>query len=289
MKKHLFLTAMIALLAAFSISAQEKTADFSGKWELDVSKSKLDERARIESMTMNVAQTEKEIKIETVTKRAENNDGDGNRRGGGMMGGGGNGMMTYTLDGKETKVQQDSPMGQIPVTLKGKIEESKLKLSQTRTFNTQMGEMTITTKETWSLSDEGETLTVKRETQTPRGNQSSELVFTKYPVSVSGNVNVASPTQMPRTVSGGVLNGKAKTLVKPTYPADAKAAKASGAVNVQVTIDEQGNVISAKAVSGDILLRAVSEEAARASKFNPTMLGGVPVMVTGVIVYNFVQ
>jgi TonB family protein len=67
-----------------------------------------------------------------------------------------------------------------------------------------------------------------------------------------------------------------------------QSVKASGAVNVQVTIDEQGNVVSASAVSGHPLLRQAAEEAARNAKFAPTSLQGVPVTVTGVIVYNFV-
>jgi TonB family protein len=89
-------------------------------------------------------------------------------------------------------------------------------------------------------------------------------------------------------ISAGVLNGKAINLVKPTYPPIARAANASGAVNVQVTIDEQGNVISAQAVSGHPLLRPSAVSAARASTFRPTMLSGQPVKVTGVITYNFV-
>jgi len=98
-----------------------------------------------------------------------------------------------------------------------------------------------------------------------------------------------TPTNsVPKTISGGVLNGKATNLVKPAYPAAAKAVRASGAVNVQVTIDEKGNVVSASAVSGHPLLRASAVQAARESKFSPTLFGGKPVKVTGVIVYNFV-
>jgi len=98
------------------------------------------------------------------------------------------------------------------------------------------------------------------------------------------------PTErpVPKTISGGVVNGKATNLVKPPYPAAARAVRASGAVNVQVTIDESGSVISASAVSGHPLLRAAAEQAARSSRFSPTMLSGQPVKVTGVIVYNFV-
>lgn len=96
-----------------------------------------------------------------------------------------------------------------------------------------------------------------------------------------------TPPPAPKTISGGVVNGKAVNLVKPPYPPAAKAVRASGAVNVQVTIDENGNVISASAVSGHALLKAAAEQAARASKFSPTMLSGQKVKVTGVIVYNF--
>lgn len=89
------------------------------------------------------------------------------------------------------------------------------------------------------------------------------------------------------TISGGVLNGKAISLPKPPYPPLARAAKASGTVVVQVLVDENGNVVSAHAVSGHPLLRAASVAAARGAKFSPTKLSGQPVKVSGVIHYNF--
>ncbi len=91
-----------------------------------------------------------------------------------------------------------------------------------------------------------------------------------------------------KTMSGGVLNGKALSLVKPVYPAKAREERAGGVVNVQVVIDEEGKVISAKAFTGHELLFEASEQAALGSKFSPTLLEGIPVKVTGVIVYNFV-
>ncbi len=90
-----------------------------------------------------------------------------------------------------------------------------------------------------------------------------------------------------KKVSLGVINGKAKSLPVPVYPPPAKAVHASGEVNVQVTIDEKGNVISANAVSGHALLRQASEIAARSAKFTPTLLSNQPVKVTGIIVYKF--
>ncbi len=96
------------------------------------------------------------------------------------------------------------------------------------------------------------------------------------------------PTPPRAPISGGVLNGKAISLPKPAYPPIARQAHASGTVVVQVTIDENGSVISATAVSGHPLLRAVSVSAARGARFSPTKLSGQPVKVTGVITYNFV-
>ena len=88
-------------------------------------------------------------------------------------------------------------------------------------------------------------------------------------------------------ISGGVLNGKAISLPKPGYPPVAKAARQTGTVTVQVTIDENGSVISARAVGGPPLLQAAAVQAAYGARFSPTKLSGQPVKVTGVITYNF--
>jgi periplasmic protein TonB len=96
------------------------------------------------------------------------------------------------------------------------------------------------------------------------------------------------PKKVPKTISGGVLNGKATSLPKPGYPPAARAVRAAGAVVVSVTIDESGRVISASAVSGHPLLKAAAVSAAQGARFSPTLLSGQPVKVTGVITYNFV-
>ena len=113
-------------------------------------------------------------------------------------------------------------------------------------------------------------------------------------VAAPTKVNIEEPPPPPKPtpprapISGGVLNGRAISLPKPQYPAIARQAHASGTVVVQVTIDENGNVISAHAVSGHPLLQAVAVAAARQARFSPTKLSGQPVKVTGVITYNFV-
>lgn len=104
----------------------------------------------------------------------------------------------------------------------------------------------------------------------------------------SDSTKDSTPGSARGVISGGVLNGKALSLPTPAYPPIARAAHAAGTVVVQVLIDEEGNVVSAKAVSGHPLLQAASVAAAREAKFSPTRLEGEPVKVTGVIQYNFV-
>jgi protein TonB len=57
---------------------------------------------------------------------------------------------------------------------------------------------------------------------------------------------------------------------------------------VQIVVDEDGKVISAKASSGPPLLLYAAEKAAYQARFSPTLLSGLPVKVSGVITYNFI-
>lgn len=107
------------------------------------------------------------------------------------------------------------------------------------------------------------------------------------PAVESGYAPPAASSTSPRTLSGGVLNGKATSLPLPEMPAVARAANASGTVTVEVLIDEGGNVVAAKAVAGHPLLQAAAVTAARQAKFTPTRLSGQPVRVQGVVIYNF--
>src|SRR4030095_12097822 len=110
----------------------------------------------------------------------------------------------------------------------------------------------------------------------------------------------------PRVINGGVLNGKAVKLPKPAYPAEARAAKLEGTARIKITMDEEGNVISAESSNEpyevvqadgsrvkvdpeyvDPSLIEAAREAALEAQFSPTRLSGQPVKVTGVVVYNF--
>lgn len=96
------------------------------------------------------------------------------------------------------------------------------------------------------------------------------------------------PKPVPKVIRKSVINGDALVLPKPPYPPIAKQMGVQGTVNVQVLIDEKGNVISATPVSGNPLLVHVARKAAYQARFSPTLLGDQPVKVSGVITYNFV-
>ena len=88
---------------------------------------------------------------------------------------------------------------------------------------------------------------------------------------------------------GGFLNGKAVELPKAVYPEEARTTRASGTVQVQVLVDETGKVVSAKAIFGPDVLREAAVKAALRAKFKPTVVGGAPVKVSGILTYDFVM
>lgn len=116
------------------------------------------------------------------------------------------------------------------------------------------------------------------------------VLFGALPLFAQDPTPAASPASkpLPKQISGGVLNGKATSLPKPQYPPAAREESASGTVTVQVLVDEDGNVVTASAVSGHPLLRPAAVVAAKEAKFSPVILSGTRVKVSGVIVYNFV-
>jgi protein TonB len=95
------------------------------------------------------------------------------------------------------------------------------------------------------------------------------------------------PKPVPKVIRKTILNGEALSLPKPPYPPIAKQTGVRGTVNVQVLIDERGNVVSATPVSGHPFLMHAAKAAALQARFSPTMLGDQPVKVSGVITYNF--
>ena len=92
--------------------------------------------------------------------------------------------------------------------------------------------------------------------------------------------NAAAP------VEGGVLNSKAVSLPQPKLTEEAKRQKQSGKITVRVIVDENGKVVSAKAMNGPAVLREIAEEAARQTTFKPTTQDGIVVRVTGDLIFD---
>jgi len=99
--------------------------------------------------------------------------------------------------------------------------------------------------------------------------------------------SVSEPVKTPQGVELGALIDRAVRLVKPFYPPNAQKMRVEGQVTIQVALDEEGNVVSAKATAGPGLLRMACEDAARKSKFKPALANNQPVKATGFITYNF--
>ena len=203
MKKLVFLLAVFCLLSIGAF-AQAKTTDYSGEWSLDKGKSTLSRRMQnVESMTMTVTQTEKELKVATAAKRGAPPQGTqgpgggpppqggapgaggpppgGGGPGGGMGGGRGMGggmgdqTLLYNLEGKETSIEVPGfNGGTATLRTTAKWDGGKLSLATSRV--TEMGD--IKTTETWELQADG-SLKIKRSTDSPRGTDLNDLVFTK--------------------------------------------------------------------------------------------------------------
>jgi TonB family protein len=85
----------------------------------------------------------------------------------------------------------------------------------------------------------------------------------------------------------GVLNMKLLNDVVPVYPQKAKDKGIQGRVEVQLLINEDGEVIFANPLSGPEELWAESVKAAVGARFNPTTLSGKPVKITGRVIFDF--
>lgn len=139
-----------------------------------------------------------------------------------------------------------------------------------------------------TITEVGEAPEIKPETPTPDKTQpnkpqpqtaASPTLSTTPPKAGAEDENLSD---------AGILNTLAIELPKPVYPAAAKKDRISGQVQVKVVLDETGKVVSAEATFGPEVLRAAAVEAAKRARFKPTLSGGVPQKVFGIVLYDFV-
>jgi protein TonB len=135
----------------------------------------------------------------------------------------------------------------------------------------------------------------KSQQQKPSGTNSNAATATVPPK------NAQPPAQQPsesQTQAGGAkaggspvavgsLTAKAKQRVSPSYPAIARAARVTGTVTVFLVVNEKGEVETVQKLEGPQQLQQAAADAARRWRFNPTLIDGQPVRVTGYLSFNF--
>jgi TonB family protein len=111
------------------------------------------------------------------------------------------------------------------------------------------------------------------------------------PLPFEASATSLPPPSSPRVerVSGGVLRSRAVHMVEAKRPAMAEAAGITGAVVVEVTVDKNGAVVTARAVSGHPLLRDAAVAAAREWRFEPRTSRAGPDRIIGTLTFNFAK
>ncbi len=102
---------------------------------------------------------------------------------------------------------------------------------------------------------------------------------------------VPPPPRPPRPsvvrVGGTVQEAKLLRKVLPVYPEITMRARISGEVKLEVLIDEEGNVMEVKVLSGHVLLAEEAVRAVKQWKYSPTLLNGEPVSVVSTVTVIF--
>ena len=168
MQRVLLLLTLLALIDPFSARAQGKP-DFSGTWTLDMSKSEVPPgragggggggggRGMGGPATLSIKQTATELTIESTGRQ-------------------GSQTSTYRLDGSEST---NPGMRGGEAKSKTHWDGTTLVTEQTQSMDTPNGEMTITSKTVRSLGADGKEMTVVTTANTPMGERTTKLVYTK--------------------------------------------------------------------------------------------------------------
>lgn len=99
------------------------------------------------------------------------------------------------------------------------------------------------------------------------------------PGSPAAEIQEAPAPPEPVRVGGKVTAPRKRHHVNPTYPSVAAAARVQGTVELEATIDENGNVVNLRVLRSIPLLDGAALEAVRQWKYEPTLLNGSPVPI----------
>jgi hypothetical protein len=156
----LFALVSLSLLSG-SLFAQP---NFSGSWALNESKSTLGDGPRMSASSMTINQQEGLISIDLVRPSFDGGDVSSSEK--------------YTLDGKES-VNQGMMDSSVKTITTWSDDKKELRFAKTVLFDMNGDTMELKITDVWSISDDGQTLTVKSEMSSQMGDINLVLVYDK--------------------------------------------------------------------------------------------------------------
>jgi protein TonB len=103
----------------------------------------------------------------------------------------------------------------------------------------------------------------------------------------SAPASAPTPTLATVKISQGVSQGLLIKRVQPRYPQNALAMRIQGAVQMEATINKEGNIINLRVANGDAVLSRAAVEAVKQWRYKPYYLNGEPVEIETQITVNF--
>jgi periplasmic protein TonB len=91
----------------------------------------------------------------------------------------------------------------------------------------------------------------------------------------------------PLRVGGRIRPPRAIVKTHPEYPTLARQARIQGQIQIDAILDEQGNVVDMKIVSGPALLQQAALDALKKWKYEPTYLNDRPISVELIVTITF--
>lgn len=181
-----------------------------------------------------------------------------------------------------------APVAETPAVFKPVAETTRP--ANTVAANTQPkpNDNLVASLETPAISAPTATAEEKRETPRPRVSEQKQtptLEIKKEPIVVAPAPGQTSSATGPMDV--GSLIAYATKQAAPTYPPAAKSMRSMGVVKVEVTVDENGDVVEVQKASGPSLLQTAAKDAIRRWKFKPFIREGQPVKAVGFVNFNF--
>lgn len=162
---------------------------------------------------------------------------------------------------------------ELKATPRGETVSSSLESKVANAESRESSAVPARTTEDEAVTKTGTGLANKKEAPAVAASENNEISSSREPTL--------------RHVSEKLLREAAINLPMPEYPRDGSRERVPGKVEVQVVVNERGEVGSARAISGDSPLNQAAERAARRARFLPAKLSSDPTRVFGVISYDF--